>query len=117
MVPIFYSSSNFLKIEKPFDRSLKTGMFPQSPSSKLSRGSPGAAVVGGGGAETPVACCGLPGCACEPPADLCAAAAAWPRLRGRPRRGRLRKPRIGFQTGPLFGHAAPLTAHILSAVS
>lgn len=81
--------------------------------------SPGAVAVAGGGVETPVACCVLPGCACEPPAGLCADAAAWPQPEGQPRPGGERSPRTprGFQQGLLAGHAAPSAVHTPSAGS
>lgn len=85
----------------------------------LSDMSPGAVVVGGGGAETPAVCCVPPRCACGPLAGPCVAEAAWPRLRDRLRRGGRKNPPTprGLQQGPLAGHAAPLAARTPSAGS
>lgn len=81
--------------------------------------SPGAVVVGGGGAETPAVCCVPLRCACGPLAGPCAAEAAWPRLRDRLHRGARKNPPTprGLQQGPLAGHAAPLAARTPSAGS
>lgn len=80
---------------------------------------PGAEAVEDGGAETPAACCVPPGCACGPPVDLCAAAAAWLQLGDQPRWGEQRgsPTPMGFQQGPLADHAAPSAARTPSAAS
>lgn len=81
--------------------------------------SPGAGAVGGGGAETPAACCVPPGCACGLPACLYVVAAAWPRPGDRPRRDEQKGPLTprSSQQRPLAGRAAPSAAHTPSAGS